>query len=253
MSEHRDLAVAVLAAGKGKRMGNPDLAKVLTPLHEKPLLGYVLETARTLGAKRIAVIVGHQRETVAEYVVSVMPEARCVIQAEQLGTGHAVQQTDEVLAEHDDDVLILSGDVPLLSVETLQRLRDAHRASDATLTVLTTDVPDATGYGRIIRSDDGGLARIVEHKDASDEELAVNEINSGVYLVRTRDLFDSLALVQNANAQGEYYLTDIADILNRQGKTVRVFKTDDWHEVHGINRPEDLEQAASILSARSEA
>ena len=114
MSDHRELAVAILAAGKGKRMGNPDLAKVLTPLNDKPLLQYVLDTARTLGAARIAVIVGHQRETVTEYVLSVMPEAQCVIQAEQLGTGHAVQQTAEVLADYDDDVLILSGDVPLL-------------------------------------------------------------------------------------------------------------------------------------------
>lgn len=253
MSEHRDLAVAVLAAGKGKRMGNPDLAKVLTLLEEKPLLGYVLDTARTLGARRIAVIVGHQRETVTEYVLSIMPEAYCVVQAEQLGTGHAVQQTAGVLAEYDDDVLILSGDVPLLSAETLQRMLDEHRTSQATLTVLSTDVPDPTGYGRIVRTPEGGLERIVEHKDASDDELAITEINSGVYLVRTGDLFNALSQVQNANAQGEFYLTDIADILNRQGKIVRVFKTEDWHEVHGINRPEDLAQASAILAARSQA
>ena len=253
MSDHRELAVAILAAGKGKRMGNPDLAKVLTPLNDKPLLQYVLDTARTLGAARIAVIVGHQRETVTEYVLSVMPEAQCVIQAEQLGTGHAVQQTAEVLADYDDDVLILSGDVPLLSAATLQRMLDEHRSTDSTLTVLTTDVPDPTGYGRFIRTAEEALERIVEHKDASEDELKITEINSGVYLVRTGDLFDALANVRNANAQSEYYLTDIADILNRQGKTVRVFKTDDWHEVHGINRPEDLAQAEAILNERSEA
>ena len=232
-------------------MGNPDLAKVLTPLDGKPLLGYVLSTAQQLGASRIAIIVGHQRQAVADYVSATLPEAVCVVQNQQLGTGHAVQQTAPVLAEHDDDVLILSGDVPLLSVSTLQAMLDQHRSTEASLTVLTTDVPDPTGYGRIVRSVGGSLARIVEHKDASEEERAIREINSGVYLVRSHELFSALDRVQNANVQSEFYLTDIAGILNQDGKNVGVFKTNNWHEVHGINTPADLELAASFLEKRS--
>ncbi len=247
MADARPLAVAILAAGKGKRMGNPDQAKVLAQLNGTPLLGYVLATAATLQPQRVVVIVGHQREAVIDYVHSVMPEARCVVQDQQLGTGHAVQQTASELADLDADVLILSGDVPLLSEATLLAMLKDHRQHQAVLTVLTTIVPDPSGYGRIIRSEGGLLERIVEHKDASPAELEIAEINSGVYLVRSADLFAALAQVQNANAQGEFYLTDIADILGRQGASVRVFTAADWHEVHGINTPDDLAQAARIL------
>lgn len=251
MGDVRPLAVAVLAAGKGKRMGNPDQAKVLAQLNGIPLLGYVLATAAALQPERVVVIVGHQREAVTDYVGTVMPTARCVIQDQQLGTGHAVQQTAPELADLDADVLILSGDVPLLSEATLQAMLQNHRQHQAELTVLTTVVPNPTGYGRIVRTEGGSLERIVEHKDATPEELEIAEINSGVYLVRSGDLFSALADVQNANAQGEFYLTDIADILSRRGATVRVFTAEDWHEVHGINTPDDLAQAASILGVQA--
>lgn len=250
MMEQRPLAVAILAAGKGKRMGDPNKAKVLALLNDTPLLGFVLATAQQLNAERVAVIVGHQREAVQDYVANVMPGATCQVQSEQLGTGHAVQQTEPVLGDLDGDVLILSGDVPLLSVATLTAMLNEHRASNATLTVLTTNVPDPAGYGRIIRSEGGDLLRIVEHKDASPDELAITEINSGVYLVNAADLFAALNKVKNSNAQGEYYLTDIAAILNDEGKRIRVFNTPDWTEVHGINTPADLVNAAVYLEQR---
>jgi UDP-N-acetylglucosamine diphosphorylase/glucosamine-1-phosphate N-acetyltransferase len=244
------IAVAILAAGQGKRMGNPDLAKVLHPLHSRPLLGYVLDQASTLHPEHVVVIVGHQRSAVQEFVSSAMPNAICVVQDQQLGTGHAVQQTHSVLAGTDCDVLILSGDVPLLTQRTLSAFAEHHRTSGSVVSVLSCAVPDPTGYGRIIRGADGNLERIVEHKDASDLERQVAEINSGIYIVHSSDLFDALAGLSNNNAQGEYYLTDIIGILQSQGKSVSAWFAPSWEELHGINTIADLERAAQILSER---
>ncbi len=243
--------MVILAAGKGKRMGNPDLAKVLAPLHGRPLLGYVLDQARALRPDAIVPIIGHQRDAVRAYVVEECPEARCVEQLEQLGTGHAVLQTRPLLMDAQADVIILSGDVPLLTSDTLHLLVRTHRDHDASCTVLTTTVDDPTGYGRIVRADDGALLRIVEQKDATPEEQAIQEINSGVYVVRSEDLYPALDLVQNANAQGEYYVTDIINILQRRGATVIAHHTDDAIEVQGINTVADLERASELYAQRS--
>lgn len=253
MSTNSSLAVVILAAGQGKRMGNPNLAKVLTPLDGQPLLGYVLKSTKTLSPEAVVVIVGHQRDTVSEYIVGTLPSARCVTQEQQLGTGHAVQQTAPYLKDFVGDVLILSGDVPLLSESTLKALVKSHRSTGAVLTVLTTDLPDPTGYGRVVVGENEALKKIVEHKDANEEELLITEINSGIYLVRCADLFDSLERVENANAQDEYYLTDIAGILSEQGKKVCVFRTADWREVQGINTPADLAQASGINAQKASA
>lgn len=247
MTHHSSLAVVILAAGQGKRMGNPERAKVLTPLRGQPLIQYVLTTASALHATPVVVIVGHQREAVTSFVQSVLPEAHCVVQTEQLGTGHAVAQTQSALGNYTGSVLILSGDVPLLTHETLTAMIDEHRSHRAALTVLSTRVPDPTGYGRIVRRSDDLLERIVEHKDATPEERTIHEINSGVYLVEGPVLFDALARVGRSNAQGEYYLTDIAGILRNDGRDVRVFSTPRWHEVHGINTPADLAEAEQFL------
>ncbi|MBS1561286.1 MAG: NTP transferase domain-containing protein [Bacteroidetes bacterium] len=251
MTSPRALAVVILAAGKGKRMGNPDLAKVLAPLHGRPLLGYVLDQARALRPDAIVPIIGHQRDAVRAYVEEECPEARCVEQLEQLGTGHAVLQTRPLLMDAQADVIILSGDVPLLTSDTLHLLVRTHRDHDASCTVLTTTVDDPTGYGRIVRADDGALLRIVEQKDATPEEQAIQEINSGVYVVRSEDLYPALDLVQNANAQGEYYVTDIINILQRRGATVIAHHTDDAIEVQGINTVADLERASELYAQRS--
>jgi UDP-N-acetylglucosamine diphosphorylase/glucosamine-1-phosphate N-acetyltransferase len=247
----RPLAVCILAAGKGKRMGDPERAKVLTPLLDKPLLGYVLETASQLHPVRTVVIVGHQREAVAAYAHTQAPYINIAVQDQQLGTGHAVLQTQEALADLEADVLILSGDVPLLSAPTLNALLDHHRGSGAALTILTTSVDDPTGYGRIVRDGQGAVARIVEHKDATDEERAIREINSGIYRVKSEVLFDALHHVRNANAQGEYYLTDIAGILQADGQRVEALVTADADEVHGINTPQDLQRAQAIIESRT--
>ncbi len=246
----RNLAVCILAAGKGKRMGNPDLAKVLTPLAGRPLLGYVLETAAKLDPSTTVVIAGHQREAVSSYTLSQAPSTLIAIQDQQLGTGHAVMQTRSMLADSDTDVIILSGDVPLLRSTTLQHVVHEHQRSGAALTVLTTRVADPTGYGRIVRNADASLAEIVEHKDATPEQLAITEINSGIYVVHSAVLFSALDQLKNNNAQGEYYLTDIVGILLSEGHRVEAVITPDSTEVHGINSPADLERAAAILEER---
>lgn len=249
MPDHRPLAVAILAAGKGKRMGNPDLAKVLAELDGRPLLGYVLDQASALGPERIVVIVGHQAPAVQSYVANAAPLASTVLQADQLGTGHAVMQTRPVI-DDTSDVLILSGDVPLVRASTLSDLVQAHRTNANDCTVLTTSIPDPTGYGRVIVDADGAIDRIVEHKDATDAERAINVINSGIYVVDAAQLFDALERVRNDNVQAEYYLTDIVGILRADGRRVRAFHTADHTEVLGINTPAELAVAHDVLAAR---
>jgi len=249
----KDLAVVIMAAGKGKRMGNPDLAKVLTLLHGKPLLQYVVDQASSLKPARVVVVVGHQHMAVREFVTSRYPNATCVLQSEQLGTGHAVQQAESEIDAALANVLILSGDVPLLTSTTLGELLDHHLEHDAMLTVLSTTVPDPTGYGRIIRDSSGALQSIIEQKDASPQQAAVNEINSGVYIVRAQPLFDALDRVRNANAQNEYYLTDIVGILKSEHARVEAFHTSRSEEVHGINTAEDLARASVLLQSSAQA
>jgi UDP-N-acetylglucosamine pyrophosphorylase len=243
------LAVVILAAGKGKRMGDPERAKVLTPLFEKPLLGYVLDQAVALSPDQVVVIIGHQRDAVRSFVADYLPEASCAEQHEQLGTGHAVMQTRLMLANFQGDVLILSGDVPLVRARTLQQLLDEHHTSAATVTVLTARVPDPTGYGRIIRDAQGALESIIEHKDANEKQQSVDEINSGIYVVNAQALFAALESVGNVNAQNEYYLTDIIGILGSQGERLNAWCGPSWEELHGINTPSDLQRAADIMTS----
>ncbi len=243
------LAVVILAAGKGKRMGDPERAKVLTPLFDKPLLGYVLDQAGSLDPARIVVIIGHQRDAVRNFVAQYSPEAACAEQLEQLGTGHAVMQTRNALDGFDGHVLILSGDVPLVRASTLQHLVDQHRASGAAATVLSARVPDPSGYGRIVRDGQGALQAIIEHKDASDEQRAIDEINSGIYVVDANALFEALSQVGNSNAQQEYYLTDIIGIFAAQGRIISAWCGPSWEELHGINTPADLQRAADIMTS----
>ena len=245
------LAVVVMAAGKGKRMGNPELAKVLTLLDGKPLLAYVLEQAQQLHPLQIIVIVGHQHEVVRGFLSTSYPETTCVLQADQLGTGHAVLQAQNVINQAATNVLILSGDVPLLSASTLRSLIEHHERSNATLTVLSTTLENPFGYGRVVRAADSTLESIVEQKDATDEQVRIDEINAGIYVVRTSDLFEALKHVQNANAQTEYYLTDIVAILKAEGAHVEAFHCSRSEEVHGINTVTDLERASQLRAMAS--
>ncbi len=253
LTQGHNLAVVIMAAGKGKRMGNPDLAKVLTLLDGKPLLQYVIEQSSSLKPVALVIVVGHQHDAVRAFVSSAYPDATCVLQSEQLGTGHAVQQAkDSVVSklgsggDAASNVLILSGDVPLLTSTTLAALLEHHVKSAATLTVLSTTVPNPAGYGRIVRDSGGELQSIVEQKDATSSQAALTEINSGVYVVRTKPLFDALDRVRNANAQNEYYLTDIVGILKSDGARVEAFHTQRWEEVHGINTAADLARATEL-------
>ena len=237
------LSIVILAAGQGTRMRSR-LPKVLQPLAERPLLGHVLATAHELGADDVCVVYGHG----AEQVLATFPgEAiRWALQAEQHGTGHAVQQAMPGTPDG-GRTLILFGDVPLLTADTLSRLVTETPAAD--MAVLTVDLDDPTGYGRVVR-DGQDVVRIVEQKDASDNELAIREINTGVMLCPTDRLKGWLGQLDNDNAQAEYYLTDIIAMAVADGVTVHGIKADSAEEVMGINDKIQLAEAERALQRR---
>lgn len=242
--EERDLLCLVLAAGKGTRMKS-DQAKVLHSLCGRPLLAYVVDAARRIGAARTVIIIGHQADQVRESVRGgdlVFAEQR-----EQLGTGHAVRVAGEHFRDWKGPILILCGDVPLLKTETLELLLREHRASGATVTVLTTLLEDPGSYGRVIKGEDGAVLRIVEARDASEEERRVREINAGIYCVGGGFLAEAVGEIRNENAQKEYYLTDIVEIARGRGLRVRSVVAGFPPEVMGINTPEDLGEAERLV------
>ena len=222
------ISVIILAAGKGTRMRS-SLPKVLQPLAGRPLLGHVIETAQKLQADNIITIYGHGGELVQHEFAK--EQVQWVEQAEQLGTGHAVKVTLPVLAK-DGLSLILSGDVPCITTQTLQKLLDASQASGIGLVTLT--LPDASGYGRIVR-ENGNIQAIVEHKDASDEQRKIQEINTGIYCVSNAKLHQWLPKLSNNNAQGEYYLTDIVAMAIQDGLEVASVEPERAFEVEGVN------------------
>lgn len=241
------LAVIIMAAGKGTRMKS-DLPKVLHEIAGKPLLTHVLNTAGELKPVRVVVIVGHGREQVEQTLDNTGVDV--AVQDPPLGTGHAVMQAEMALTGFNGDVVILSGDVPLLTAESLKKLTDYHRAKQATITVASTKAPNPFGYGRIVRDEAGNFLRIVEHKDATETELKLDEINSGIYCVRCRALFSALHRTTNDNAKGEYYLTDVISILREDGKRVEAVEIADFTEVQGINTQEELKAAEKAFLAR---
>ncbi|GAA2970702.1 bifunctional UDP-N-acetylglucosamine pyrophosphorylase/glucosamine-1-phosphate N-acetyltransferase [Microbacterium terrae] len=244
------LAVVVLAAGQGTRMKS-SLPKVLHPIGGRTLIGHVLTTAHALTPERVVVVVRHERDLVAAAVTDAAPEAVVVDQDEIAGTGRAVQVALDALGDFAGDVLVLSGDVPLLEADTLASLVEAHRTGDAAATVLSAGVDDATGYGRVIRDADGRVLRIVEQKDASAAEAAVTEINAGVYVFRAGELRTQLPLVGTENAQGEMYLTDVVGLLRGVGAVVAAAQAPDAAAALGVNDRVQLAEAARILNART--
>ncbi len=222
------ISVIILAAGKGTRMRS-SLPKVLQPLAGRPLLGHVIETAQKLQADNIITIYGHGGELVQHEFAK--EQVQWVEQAEQLGTGHAVKVTLPVLAQ-DGLSLILSGDVPCITTQTLQKLLDASQASGIGLVTLT--LPDASGYGRIVR-ENGQIQAIIEHKDASDEQRKIQEINTGIYCVSNAKLHQWLPKLSNNNAQSEYYLTDIVAMAIQDGLEVASVEPERAFEVEGVN------------------
>src|SRR5438067_4770315 len=239
------LDVIVLAAGQGKRMRS-ELPKVLHPIGGRPLLAHVLEAARALNPRKTVVVHGHGAEKVRAAFAQASVE--WVLQAEQLGTGHAVQQAMSQLGR-DGDILILYGDVPLVRAESLKQLVDAARDG---LAVMTTEVSDPKGYGRIVRNSGGSVERIAEEKDATSAERAIQEINAGFMALNAKRLEGWLGKIGNHNAQKEYYLTDIVTLAVKEGVRVAAVKVDDPMEVAGVNSKSELAALERAFQARSE-
>jgi UDP-N-acetylglucosamine diphosphorylase/glucosamine-1-phosphate N-acetyltransferase len=242
--KEKKFCALILAAGKGTRMKS-DLAKVLHVLNGKPLLHYSLAAAKEAGAEKIVVIIGHQADKIRDDFSG----SGCIFveQKPQLGTGHAVLQAKDVLAGYQGKTVILCGDVPLLKASTIKLLIDNHLAAKGVVSVLTTIPPSAQGYGRIVKDDKGNVLKIVEHKDATEGEKKIGEINTGIYCVDTKFLFSALGKITNDNKQKEYYLTDIVEIACREGQKVKSFIASDYIEVMGINTVEELSRAEKYL------
>jgi UDP-N-acetylglucosamine pyrophosphorylase len=240
----------IMAAGKGTRMKNSDKPKVMFEVNGKPMIEYVVELAQRIHSARIVAIVGFQRELVIEYLRAAAPMVEFAVQDPQLGTGHAVMQTEELLKEFRGDILVLSGDVPMLRTETISRLLERHHATRAVATILTTDLEDPTGYGRVLRSADGSVAAVVEHKDATEEERKVKEINSGIYVFKCQNLFETLRHITPHNVQKEYYLPDVFDYFKKHDLRVTAMKSPDANEIRGVNTVEQLAEVEAALAAR---
>lgn len=246
------LGVVILAAGKGKRMKNPEMAKVMHQINNRPMVDYVLDLATTLKSEKTILVIGWQKDAVIAHVKTLKGRVEFVHQVEQLGTGHAVLQTRDALSGFEGDVLVLSGDVPLLTEKTLKALLGYHRSTKAVATILTAELDDPTGYGRIVRNKDESVKKIVEHKDANDKERAITEINSGIYVFDTQKLFEALDTLTPDNAQGEYYLTDVFEHFWKHDWKVSAVKALDPREVMGINDVEQLETARAVMASRTE-
>lgn len=242
------LKAIVMAAGKGTRLRTEgiDLPKVLRRAAGRPLLAHVLGQLDFLPAQDIVLVVGYE----GDKVVEAFPGYPHAFQTPQLGTGHAVQCAQEVLKDFEGDILICSGDMPLMSGRAYRQLLDQHRREGNACTLMAGVVDDPGAYGRVIRSETGGFARIVEAKDCTEAEAQVREINAGVYVFRSRDLWRSLTTLRPDNAQGEYYLTDAPIWLVKQGERVGVCAACTEEELLGVNTLEQLQQVEEILLNR---
>lgn len=246
MIQKREFAAVILAAGKGTRMKS-DLHKVLHPIAGRPMIDHLMASAAELGPAKTVVVVGSGRE---QLEAAMAGRAETSLQEPQLGTGHAVQQAQAGLAGFDGDVLILYGDVPFVRAKTMQAMLDRLHADDApAVVVLGFEPEDALQYGRVLAHEDGRIAKMVEHKDATEEERACRLCNSGLMAARASDMFDLLTRVGNDNSQGEYYLVDVVNVANADGRHSAVVVTDDPDEVRGINSRAELAAAEAQWQA----
>lgn len=255
MSANNPAAVIVLAAGEGSRMKSKALPKVLHPACGRSLLGHVVSAAQELTPQQLVVVIGHMRELVREHLTAEFPDVRVAVQEQQNGTGSAAKIAVEALTAAgvalDGTVIVTYGDTPLLTAATLRTLAERHEAHGNGVTVLTAEVPDPTGYGRILRdAADDSVTAIVEHKDATDEQRRITEINSGVYAFEGKLLAEALGLIGTANAQGEEYLTDTLEILRTAGHRVGAVVAEDYQDILGINDRVQLAEAQRVLNAR---
>lgn len=240
------LKAVILAAGKGTRMES-DLPKVIHKIEGKCLVDYVIEAAYGAGVDEICLVVGYQADKVKSQVTH--KEVGYAMQKEQLGTGHAVKCAKDFL-EPGGETIILFGDTPLITAETLMELSLYHREKKNAVTVLSAKVEDPYGYGRIIRDTAGRFVKSVEHKDATEEEKESTEINSGMYIFNTDELRQALDSLTTNNAQGEYYLPDTLTIIKDKGLFVDAFMLEDPEDINGVNTKEQLAEAGKVLRAR---
>ena len=244
------LKSVILAAGKGTRMKS-ETPKVLHTIFDKTLVGYVIEAVNNTGlADENFVIVGHQAERVGEYIKNNYKNARTVLQSPQLGTGHAVSMVLPYLEDFDGEVVILCGDTPLITSETLKEFVEYHKENNSDLTVMSAIFENPTNYGRIIRSANGGVEAIVEEKDATPEQKGVKEINAGIYCLDWKKVKPAFSQLKTNNAQGEYYLTDIIKWGNENGLRVNAYTLKDNTEIYGINSKANLAEATKFLNKR---
>ena len=236
----------ILAAGMGTRMKSK-MPKVLHKVCGKPLSKWVIDASKAAGADKVCAVVGHKAETVKEVLGDVCEFA---LQAEQKGTGHAVMQAIDVIKNSKGEVVILNGDTPLITAETINKAIEYHKNNGNQATVITAILDDATGYGRIVRDNDGSVLKIVEQKDASEEEKKINEVNSGMYVFDAQSLVYALDKITPNNAQGEYYLTDTIEILLSAGKKIGGYAISDNDEIRGINDRVQLNEAENIMQKR---
>ncbi len=241
-----DVTAVILAAGKGTRMKST-MPKVLHKIGGKPMVEQVLHTVKEIDIKESVVIVGFGGEAVQSYLGD---QAKYAVQKEQNGTGHAVQQTETLLGNKKGTILVLCGDTPLITGETLVGMLDTHKKEGASATILTAKIDNPTGYGRIIRNDKDDVVRIVEQKDGTEEELAVQEINTGIYAFDSMHLWPALEQINGNNAQGELYLTDVIAILVNEGKKVAAYVTSTPEETLGVNSRAQLAEGERILRER---
>lgn len=240
----KDIHALILAAGKGTRMGGTT-PKVMVEASGKPLIHWVIGSLNTAGINSITAIVGYKKEE----VIGALPEGcSWVEQKELLGTGHAVMAAKDALKDFDGIVLVTCGDMPLIKAETFKQFVDEHINKGNVCTVLTARIAPPHRYGRIVRDGAGDVKRIVEAADATEEELAIDEVNTGVYAFNSAELFEALANIRNDNNQGEYYLTDVLEIIISAGKKAGAVVCGDSVEALGVNSPDDLKVVEGVLA-----
>ncbi len=246
MYASRQLATVILAAGKGTRMKDPGKSKVMFELKDQPMIQYVIELALEISSDLIVVVVGYKKESVMAFIEEEFPNSMDKIvfahQDEQLGTGHAVMQAKEFLNDFKGDVLILSGDVPLLKPETISEFLEFHYENANSASMISALFDDPHGYGRVVRDINMDVTEIVEEKDATEIQKQIKEINSGIYLIDSKYLLEALDNLSDDNAQGEYYLTDIFKYLRENKKKVGAYPVENKLEITGVNTIEQLKE-----------
>lgn len=246
---HMSNCAIILAGGEGKRMKS-DKPKPMSPVLGKPMLLWVISALKRAGVDDICVVKGYHKEYIEEFLETLDFPVESVYQKERLGTGHAVMMAKDFLASHGGNVVILNGDAPFLASETIENSLKQHLAAGSAATVISAELDDPTGYGRIVRDESGNLKAIVEHKDADPDTLKINEVNSGGYWFDTEQLLGVLDKIKSDNKAGEYYLPDAVKLLLQNGKTVGAYTAECSDAVLGANDPEQLEELNQIAKEK---